>query len=468
MIEQDRQYQDQIVTVATAGYEAGESMCIGMATGLGKTHCFTRVAENVAGKGHRTLALGPKREIVGQISKRMGQMGMAHGLINADTPTDYDPLTGPLTHVASIDTVRARLERLRPYLSQVGLAIFDEAHHIAADSWRMIADAMPNAVRLGATATPYRLDGKPLGTLFKHAIRGPSYKQAFADGYLVPPHLYAPKTPDLRGVQKVAGDFNRKRLREVVDFEELARLAAIAYAQHAPGKRALVPCSSVADAIMAAEHFRSVGWRTACVHGGMSDAERDDALNGLTEGRYQVLTCCDLVSEGVDIPALEVIILLRPTASTALYVQIVGRALRPAPGKTRALIIDMVGNWTRHGLVEQERQWSLEVGVTGLERQVGALRRCGRCHRVMELEVGTTRCPSCGRRFPRLGPKHSAAQLAVMPDVRGVPAEEVAAMHWDDLIALPRSREDLQVIARIRGYRADWVTKMAERLEVAA
>jgi hypothetical protein len=149
---------------------------------------------------------------------------------------------------------------------------------------------------------------------------------------------------------------------------------------------------------------------------------------------------------------------LRPTASTGLYLQQIGRLRRIYPGKTEAIWLDLVGNWTRHGMPNAERPWSLTDGVRGLERAVAAVRRCGGCHFVCER--GPERCPNCNRKYParavRPGQPTEAA-LAALPGFSGLSAFKISTMPLKALLPLAQTREQLEMIASIKGYKLGWV-----------
>lgn len=337
-------------------------------------------------------------------------------------------------------------------------------HHVMADGWQAVAEAARNAVRIGLSATMFRKDGKGLGAngLFTHIIRGPAIRDLVAQGYLAPPEVYAPPAKiDLAGVQKRGGDWVQGQLARAVDTPELALLGARYYARYSAGEPAVVFCAGVDHARNVAAAFTRAGWAGAAIDGEMSMAERDAAISGLASGRLQVLTSCDLISEGFDCPSIAAAILLRPTQSTGLYLQQVGRALRTHPGKRSGLIIDLVGNVERHGMPDVPRPWTLEGGISGLERSVPATRRCTHCFRVQDW---ADRCIGCGKAFPlRAPPARPMSDLRNVPGFRGLGAVEIAAMKPTALIDLARSEDELRIIARIKGYDPSWVEIVARK-----
>lgn len=335
-------------------------------------------------------------------------------------------------------------------------------HHVVADSWQAVALAAGNAIRVGLSATCFRQDGRGLGEegLFTHVIRGPSMRTLIADGFLVPPEIYAPPaTIDLSHVQRRGGDFVQGQLQRAVDTPELALLAARYYARYAAGDPAVVFCAGVDHARNVAAAFTRAGWAAEAIDGEMSTAERDAAISGLASGRLQVITSCDLISEGFDCPSIAAAILLRPTESTGLYLQQVGRVLRTHDRKRSGLIVDLVGNVARHGMPDAPRPWTLAGGIKGLERDVPATRRCTACYRVQEW---ADRCVGCGKAFPlKAPPARPAADLRGIKGFRNLDAVAIRELKLNLLTDLAQSVEHLEIIAKVRGYAPWWVHKVA-------
>lgn len=332
-------------------------------------------------------------------------------------------------------------------------------HHVMAASYRLVMDGCANAVRLGTTASPYRYDGKPLGDLFNEAVRGPSPADLERMGYIAPVDVIAPPAKvNLAGVRKRMGDFVAAQLERVVNTDEVTQAAILAYAKHCAGIPTIAYCTTVKHAEDCAAAFATAGWSVEVIEGRMKKADRDRAIVGLARGRHQILFSIDCISEGLDVPVVGAGLMLRPTASTGLNLQQIGRIRRLYPGKDRAVLLDLVGNWTRHGLPNADRPWSLKENVKGLERAVAAVRRCGGCHHVTER--GPARCPHCDRKYPvrviRPGAPSEAA-LAAMPGLAGMSALKIASMSLGALLPLAKSRTDLEIIAAIKNYKRGWV-----------
>lgn len=386
-----RPYQQTGVDSIRAEYiNKKKSPLFVLATGGGKTVIFCHIAQQTALKNKNVLILVHRVELLRQTSKALQKSGVEHGLINPK----YTPNLRANVQVASVQTLIKRLEKINP----PDLIIIDEAHHATAGSWRKVVDYFPNARILGVTATPIRGDGKGLDELFDSIVVGPQTPDLIELGYLVKPVIFAPPTAiDFSAVKIVRGDYDQKQVTEIMDRPTITGSAVEHYKKICPGVPCVVFCVSVSHAEHVAEEFRQNGFKAYSVDGSQDDETRSRILNGLGDGTIEVVTSCDLISEGTDIPAIECAILLRPTQSTGLYIQQVGRALRLAEGKNRAVILDHVGNVMNHGFPDDVREWTLEGRKKGKrkskdEPEVRA-RQCESCFVVHEP---APTCPNCG------------------------------------------------------------------------
>jgi superfamily II DNA or RNA helicase len=455
-----RPYQEQNVAEILACLSRKESPLYVLPTGGGKTQCFVSVVDAVGEAGWDSAIFVHRKELLRQASKRLTQIGIPHGVIAPGCD-----LTSHRVHVASIDTVGARLDSLTPWLKRLRLGIPDEAHHAVANKWDRVLQLMPQ--RLGVTATPCRTDGKGLGEtgLFHRLVRGPGIRALTDDGFLAPAVVYAPPTGlDLSKVAKRGGDYVIGQLAGLVDVDILTLTAVRWYARKCMGEPAVVFCTTVEHARHVAEAFTAHGWRARSVDGSMRDDDRDAAINGLADGSVQVLTSCELIGEGLDIPAVSAAILLRPTESTALYLQQVGRALRPHEDKTEATILDLVGNTARHGMYDADRQWDLAGGLKGQERAVAGTWRCRNCHRVHSrpAKAATMLC-SCGASQKTSG--FASALVERHPPIAGIEADTLLRMKFQDAVKHLKTYTDLCAYGTLRGmeHPRTWAKMTMER-----
>ena len=332
-----RDYQDSAVAAVRSAYASGlRAPLLTLPTGGGKTVVFSYIAEQAGAKGNRVLILVHRRELLRQTSRTLDDFGVCHGMISAGMTT----FIGHPVQVASVQTLVRRMDRLR---WDPDLIIVDEAHHATGKTtWGKVLAHYTGAKILGVTATPQRLDGQGLGIsaggMFDRLITGPTVAQLTAAGHLSPAVVFAPRQRvDLSGVHTRMGDFAQGELADAMDKPTITGDAVAHYRAHCPGEPAIAFCASVAHAEHVAETFQAAGYRAASIDGGMDSATRAQHIEDLGSGRLQVLTSCEIVSEGTDIPVVAAAILLRPTQSLGLYLQQVGRVLRPAPGKTHCI-----------------------------------------------------------------------------------------------------------------------------------
>jgi DNA repair protein RadD len=385
-----RDYQNDCIEGIRGSYRAGRrSPLLVSPTGSGKTVMFAFIADKTSVNLKKVLILVHRQELVDQTCKTLRAFGVEHGIIAAGR----SPEKRHLVQVASVQTLVRRLDSFRP-----DLIVIDEAHHGTAGSWRKVLDYNPQARVLGVTATPERLDGKGLREVFDDLIRGPEVKDLIRNGHLSPPVYYAPPiAADFSQVKIARGDYDQKQLAAAMDKREIIGDAVEHYARICPGAPAVAFCTSIAHAQHVADQFNAAGFSAATIDGNMDRDKRREVVAMLGDGRLQVLTSCEIINEGFDLPIVSAAILLRPTMSLGLHLQQIGRVLRVCPGKSRAVILDHVGNLGRHGLAEDVRDWSLDgrPKKTGKKKDaddidVRQCKQCFCCHAPMSA------CPECG------------------------------------------------------------------------
>lgn len=444
-----RDYQQRAVEDLRRSYASGKrSPLLVLPTGGGKTVCFCYVAQNAASRGNRVLILVHRKELLLQCSASLDRFGVKHGLI----ASGYAWLPHKV-QVASVQTLVKRLDRLS---WKADLIIADEAHHAVAGSWNTILRAFPNARVLGVTATPCRADGRGLKDAFDDVVLGPSLAELTERGYLSPTKIYAPPIKaDLTGLRMRMGDYAKDQLSQAMDKPSITGDAVEHYRRICPGAPAIAFCVSVAHAEHVAEQFSAAGFKAASLDGSMDSRTRSRLIDDLGNGRLQVLTSCDIVSEGTDIPVVTAAILLRPTQSLGLYLQQIGRCLRPAPSKAHAIIIDHVGNVALHGLPEMEREWTLEgepKRKRKAEEKIEQVRQCPEC---FCAHAPQPHCPNCGYRYtpkPREVEQVSGdlVELDKAALIRQRKAEQAQAKTLEELIE----------IGRRRGYKEGWARNL--------
>ena len=420
-------------------------------TGGGKSLTFSFIAHGAAAKGNRVYILSHRQELIDQISSALELTGTPHGFIAAGYPT-----LEAHVQIASVQTLVRRLDRT----PQPDLIVIDEAHHARAETFERIIREWPRAKLLGVTATPIRLSGEGLGTIFDHLIVGPSMRELIDAGYLAPYRMFRPPTADASDLPKRGGEFVTAAAEALMNKPAITGSALAHYRQHADGLPALVFCVSIQHAKSVADQFREAGYAAFSIDGTMERTVRRGVVEDFRAGRIKVVTSVALLEEGFDMPGAHVGIFLRPTQSLGLYLQQVGRLLRPCEGKTHALLLDHVGNCYRHGLPDEPRQWTLAADERGEKRKPGAsVRICAHCFCALPSQAKT--CSECGYEFPakpREIEQRDGELAEVTPEMLAKRAERREQ-------GRAQSLEALREIARRKGYRPEWAHRvMAGRL----
>ena len=430
-----RPYQSTAVAQIRAALSRGHrSVLFVLPTGGGKTVVFSHIAEQAAAKGNRIAILVHRVELLEQASSSLRGLGVRHGLIAAGRSMD---LSAPV-QVASVATLARRLHCLPADLFQ--LLVVDEAHHSNAGTWAKVLGHFHRARVLGVTATPCRCDGRGLGEWYGEMVLGPSAAELTDAGHLARARVLAPPGITLSGLRRRMGDYDMKQAAEMLSSGQAMGSPLAHYRQHLDGQTAIAFCCSVAHAEAVARLFNDHGIPAASIDGSMDAASRRLLLEQLGTGTIKVLTSCSLIGEGVDVPSVAGCILLRPTQSLSLHLQMIGRCLRPAPGKTHAVVLDHVGNTLRHGLPTDEREWSLE-GVSKRQREAApSVRVCPACFAAMP--TGTTQCPECGHQFvpERRELTHVEGELQEVVARQARRAEQSSAQSFDDLVRIGHRR----------------------------
>jgi DNA repair protein RadD len=419
-------------------------------TAGGKTVVFAAISYSARRKGKKILVCVHRRELLKQAVAKLAWAGLTCGIITPGVPPDYDQQV----QVGSIQTLVRRLNKLPDF----DLIIFDEAHHCRAAQWEKLIKAQPKAFLLGVTATPARLDGKGLGKsaggCFDALVTGPEVKELTDQGFLSPAHCFVPAGRlNLRSVKTVAGDYDRRGLEQVVDAKIIGDAVA-SYRRHADHQPCIAYCISIKHAQATAQEFRDAGYRSVAVSGKTPIAKRDAAIAGLADGSVEVLCSCDLISEGLDVPILGAVILLRPTKSLVLHKQQVGRGLRPGPGKV-LVILDHVSNCFTHGLPDSVVAWSLD----GVEKKNPAPTwRCPECGCLNEMSVWE--CVQCGTERPGGKPGNPRTVTTAAGDLAELTPEMVARLkstNYYSFLSKPRTEAELRAFAEARNYKSGWV-----------
>lgn len=448
-----RPYQQDLADAIRAAFRRDRRVLAVSPTGSGKTRIFSNIAESAGAKGNPVVIVAHRIEIVDQISDGLTEFGIRHGRI-----MQGHTMTSDIIQCGMIQTLARRLDRV----PEPKLLVVDEAHHAVAGTWETVASAWAGARHLGVTATPQRLDGRGLGNAFDSMVLGPSVSTLIGGGFLSGfDYLAPPQQADFSSITTRAGDFAVDEVEAAMDKATITGDAVSHYQQHLGGRPAIVFCVTVAHAEHVAEQFRAAGIRAASVDGSMDKTLRRNRIKGLGNGQIQVLTSCDIISEGTDIPVVAGAILLRPTKSLSMFLQQVGRVLRPKKDGSRAVILDHVGNVTRHGLPDTDREWTLDTKKR--KDPAPSVTQC-KCGRALNSATAREDAAGCTKRDPclMLAPpavKPPAEIEIVAGELQKVTADDLAHLREGKVNQMLRGDEtmdELLLIAKARGYNPRW------------
>ena len=402
-----RGYQREVLADTSRAMQRTRRVLVQSPTGSGKTHLIAAMVAAAVVAGLRVLVLATRTRLVRQLHDRLDLFGIGHGVLAASLPGLQN--WWQTVQVASVDTLYRRCvsDRKMP-LPPADVVIFDEAHLALGASRQRILDSYPEAWIFGFTATPAKTSGAPLREQFDVMVHGPTAADLIAEGMLVKPRIFAKPiitAKELSAVhQSSTGDYVTGELSELLSRPKLIGDVVTNWLRIANGQRTLVfACDKAHGAQLTAE-FRQAGIACEQLTDDDDDDTREEAIGRLESGATTVLVNCFLLSYGIDIPLVDCVVLARPTRSVVLYLQAIGRGMRPAPGKEFVTVIDHGRVVENLGLPTYERAWSLDGGNVNKQAAEDKQRlsveekprTCRECNRVWLTTEEGQDCPGCG------------------------------------------------------------------------
>lgn len=408
-----RKYQSDSIDKLRAKFRTGIKRILLVApTGAGKTVVGASMINSALAKGADIIFLAHRTELVTQCSAKLDDLGVDHGIVMANHPK-MQPWSK--VQVVSVPTLAQRLKKANQpgqWTPKASLIFIDEAHRARAESYDAIIEAFPNAIVVGLTATPWRLDGKGMGELFEDVVVAAKPSELVLDGSLTAATGFSYLAPDLSTIKaKGKGDLTDEEAAEAMKNIIITGNIVDEWMKSAGHVRTVAFASSVDQSLILKDQFTKAGVAIEHVDANTPDADRAAILKRLHEGTTTIVTNVGVLTEGWDSPLVECAILARPTASTSLALQMMGRILRPVcrdcrkatPATTAkcqhcgsvnikrvARIHDHAQVLTMHGLPEEDRDYSLD----GDSKAHNAPRQCKKCMR-MNKHTDTV-CQECG------------------------------------------------------------------------
>ena len=334
-----REYQNDLINnIRNEIIKEKRTICAVLGCGGGKSVIQGKIAQSATQKKNEVLFIVHRKELCRQIENTFRKCGV-----------DFDYCT-----VGMVQTLCRRVTKLK----EPKLILVDECHHILSNSYRKIIDSFPNAVVVGFTATPVRMNEGGLGDVFESLIESVSTKWLIENHYLAPYKYYGVDLADTRNLHTKNGEFIPDEVEHLMARSVIYGSTVENWRKFADGSQTIVYCSSINTSKETAQAFQEAGITAAHLDGTTGKAERDRTVADFRSGKIKVLCNVDLFGEGFDVPDCEAVVLLRPTRSLALHIQQSMRSMRYKEGKT-AIILDHVGNYTRHGLPDDEREWKV-------------------------------------------------------------------------------------------------------------
>ena len=362
-------------------------------TASGKTFLGGWMSREALSRGHRVLWIAHTKELVSQPVEQFIKLGMNPGIIQAGVR----PTPDALIQAGTIQSI------VRRELPSADLVFIDECHlFVETTSARRIFDAYPKAWIIGLSASPWRLDGRSFSPQYTDLVTIATPEELIDQGILIQPTYYGPDQPDLSDVNTVGGDYEKNGLELACNKPDLIGSVATSYLTYARGRQAILFAVSRNHSRECAEALCAVGVRAVHLDGETPDKERDRIISEFKAGLIDVVCNVEVLTTGFDHKDVSCVIVARPTKSVALWMQMVGRCMRSAPGKRSAIVLDHAGNTYGRpdslGYAHVSRAWSLVREKKKSKQAMVPLTMCKGCFAV--FPAGINACPECGHVRP--------------------------------------------------------------------
>ena len=429
-----RDYQEELVDGIKQSMIAGNhSIIVQSPPRSGKTVVMAHIAKGATDKGNTILFFSHRKEINEQVVNTFKRNGVDMNLVTID----------------SVTKVARNLDRIQ----EPSIILIDEAHHVKAKTYLKIIEHFSNSVVLMFTGTPARLDGSGFDDIADDIVLGKPVKWLQDNGNIAPFKYYAPSLIDTTNLKKRGGEFTKKSVDDTmkrVIYGDVIRH----YEKLAKGKQAIVYTHSVETSESVSNTFKKNGYTSIAISGKTPPEVRERAMQAFRDGKLTIMVNCELFTEGIDLPNVDVCIMLRPTQSLSLYLQFAMRALNPRDGKT-AIIIDHVGNVDRHGLPNADREWSLKgVNKTKKKLKLGepTTRTCDECYATFWSAERI--CPMCGHEN-----KPTKEEVEIIREIELEERRQEVASKVETFVTSDQCQtvEELKEFAKQHGYKPGWV-----------
>lgn len=442
-----RDYQEELVDGIKQSMIAGNhSIIVQSPPRSGKTVVMAHIAKGATDKNNKVLFFSHRKEINEQVYKTF----------------ENNEVNMNLVTIGGVQSLVRKLDKL----DEPTIILIDEAHHSKATSYKKIIDYFPNAYKLLFTGTPIRLDGSGFDDIAEAIVLGKSVKWLQEHGRIAPFKYYAPLMINESALKKRAGEFTKGSVDETMKTVIYGDVIKH-YEKLTKGKQAIVYTHSVEVSENVSKAFNEAGYNSIAVSGKTPREARETAMRAFRNGDLKIMVNCELFTEGIDLPNVDVCIMLRPTQSLSLYLQFAMRALNPREGKT-AIIIDHVGNVERFGLPNQDREWSLQGIVKKKQTaKIGepTVRVCEKCFATFWSSERT--CPDCGFTNPPTAKEIEIMREAELTEINEQKQKKIKKRVETYITAdMCRNMDELKEYRDQHGYKNGWVWYMAKKIGI--
>ena len=441
---QIREYQKKLIDDLRTSMEQGhKNVMVQSPAGSGKSITMAEIAKRITRHHQRILFVVHRRELVRQIKDTFSSWGVDMNFCK----------------VYMVQTASRRLKKL----ITPSYIFVDEAHHSLAKTYRKIFDHFNDAHVIGFTATPWRLSGKGFKSVYDDLVLGPKIDWLIKHHYLSPYTYYSVNLIDQKALKKSStGDYTQKSIENAgknIIYGDIIEN----YKRFANGTKTIIYSYSVQSCKRIAKEFNKNKIPAREVDGKTNKNVRQQSMKDFKSGKIRILVNADLYGEGVDIPDCQTVIMLRPTQSLSLFIQQSMRCMRYQPSK-HAIIIDQVANYTRFGLPDADRKWTLEDRSKHPQRDGQtvdgpAIKTCPECFGVIRAELVT--CPLCGHDFSveiRKIKQKKEQELQVIK-AQQIHIDYISTKKPEEL----NSFRDLALYGKLHGYKPGWAYFQAKK-----
>lgn len=458
-----RPYQERGQTEIALHWRSGKRRGLMVSpTASGKSVVAVSMAHKAVKNDRRVLIIADRCLLISQMAEHAASFNIPFGMIMAG----YDTKPAAPLQIASKDTFLARVLRKQSVdLPEADFVIFDEAHRSVTKSAQALLAAYPQAYIVGLTATPTRPDGKGLGGEggyeFMVELEKPS--KLLEQGYILPAKCFAPEMPDLANVPlNKDGDYQQKALAKTMNRTSMVGDVPTWWKKLADGRPTLTYGCDISHSVALVAEYQAAGIKAAHVDGKMPKQQILDLLDEFKDGKWNVLASCDLLTEGIDLPFVGAMQLVRPTKSLRLFLQMVGRPMRPFdgtlngeklswPAKDHFILIDHAGCVLLHGTPGTDIEWELSPEAGTVEdrqqrrRDSGDLKPPCCCPDCKCIHDAAPLCPNCGHEYKsKRKPKHQPNRPGTLVHVAGGAGNlydgKLLDQEWHKALAVARKR----------------------------